>query len=210
MVRILHYIWLSKRRTKRAIISSIFHSYFFEFDLQKKNLNLLHHWQHFSKRLWFHFSIVCGPGTKRTWNSAITNKDRPALVGETLIGPKFYLILLLELASKWLKSCDSDAKLFPQTWQRWFRFWTRPIWSSKLISSICDSSSGSVLKTIRWFPVSCELFIDSFGLSICSMASVPFPIGSVPFVKTSSIWDSSWSVSWSFCFFFEPKILSDI
>ena len=203
MVKILRCILLLKRRTKRAIIFSIFRSYFFEFDLRKKNSNLLHHWQHFSKRLWFHFSIVCGPGTKRTWNSAITDKGRPVLVCETLIGRKFYLILLLELASKWLKSCDSDAKLFPQTWQRWFRFCTRPIWSSKLISSICDSSSGSVLKTIRWFE---ELFIESFGFSICAMASVPFPIGSVPFVKTSSIWDSSWSFSWSFCFFFEPKI----
>lgn len=156
--------------------------------------------QHFLKRLWFHFSIVCDPGTRRTWNSAIFSEKLSEIHSKF----RFYLILLLELASKWLKSWDSDAKLFPQTWQRWFRFCSRPIWSSKLISSICDSSSGSVLKTIRWLP--CELFIESFGFSICSMVSVPFPIESVPFVKISSIWDSSWSMSWSFCFFFEPKI----
>ena len=66
MVRIHHCIWPLRKQTKRAITFLWLHSDFFELDLQMKNSNLLSlHLRHFSRRLWFHFSIFCDLETKR-------------------------------------------------------------------------------------------------------------------------------------------------
>ena len=187
MVRILHYISLSKRRTKRAIISSIFHSYFFEFDWQKKNLNLLHHWQHFSKRLWFHFSIVCGPGTKRTWNSAITNGCGSWSPDWTKILPDSFARTRIKMVKKLRFRCETISTnltkmisfLNPSNLIFQINFF-----NLRLVQRVCFENHKmipGVMWIIHWFIWIFNMFYGVSSISdwICSICQNFFNLGFV-------------------------------
>ena len=183
MVKILRCILLLKRRTKRAIISSIFRSYFFEFDLRKKNSNLLHHWQHFSKRLWFRFSIVCGPGTKRTWNSAITNKDRSVLIPDwTKILPDSFTRTRIKMVKKLRFRCETIStnltKMISFLHSSYLIFQVN-FFNLRLVQRVCFENHKMIRGIIHWIIWIFNMFygVSSISYWICSICQNFFNLG---------------------------------